>query len=170
MPCGAPSTISIAASRALRHWELILEQEREVNAGNVIETAVRRIRTRLEDDLDQVSSAMSDCLRRSAKFQNLDETAERLRQSNDTIRKVFLFASPWGFLYPQDAERGRDDKLRPGWDYVPSDNQSSVEYEQLLAALRQKIGMSGPAAGTIWLKVDNGFYCFSSLEIHIWVL
>ncbi len=156
--------LSLAAGRALRHWELVLEREREINAANAIETAVKRIKTRLEDDLEQVRSAMLDCLRRSSKFQDLNTTADRLQKSNANIKRVFLFTNPWGFLYPQDPTDVLGDKLRPGWDYIPPENQISGENERLLMTLRQEVASSGNESDIIWLKVDDNFYCFSSVE------
>lgn len=175
------AVLTFLAHEALRTRELVLQFRLQREAGNAVQAVSLRLQGRLDDDMEQVTAVMSECLSRGAKAGDFREAARRLRQARGTVKALFLYLHPWGFLYPEE-ERGQKSEVRgqtagdegQGRDQRERGRNADVESqarppgsglaasEAVVTALRREITLAG-SGRALRFMADNAAFCF--LEI-----
>jgi signal transduction histidine kinase len=154
--------LSLMASRALRVQELILQRRMETAAVSAARDVSSRVGMSIDGDLDRVCVAISDCLAHGGSLAEIGAAETRLQKSAASVKHIYVFMNPWGFIYPDGIEGKGNEKEQAskGTDI----SASSSPPDDLLAALRRGIASAGMANESLKFTCNNASYCFAALR------
>jgi len=140
------AVLSLMASRALRHRELIFEHALETGAANAVQAVADRMNGYLEDDMERVVGAMIELLAGSGQLPELEAAACSARDSGALIGQIYLFMNPWGLVYPR--EKGESETEGP--KDQPTSRHSIIEStlrpgSRLRSGKQNFVGQAGQA-------------------------
>ena len=157
------AVLSLMAARSVRSREVVLERQIEKSAEEAIQAVADRMEQSFAGDLEMVRAAMSGPVARWRDNAALKAIASRLADSRETVRQVYLFMNPWGFLWPMDAWESWDSSVEVGDADAPQSEDASAA-QSLVASLRRSIASSGSLSETIRLTSGGESYFFSSVD------
>jgi len=95
--------LSLLAGRSIQARELVLERQTQDDAAARLESVAVQVDQRLDEALAAVSRMFRETVLAGSDVRRLD--ASRITQAapEQTVRRVFLFMNPVGFIYPEPA-------------------------------------------------------------------
>jgi len=156
--------LSLLAGRALRHWELVLQRQLQENAQRVIDEVAMRLREHLEQELQEVRTAVAGCFTVNRKYDALVETTQGLKESHECVADVFVFMNPWGFVFPEEVA---DTRTGGGGAGGRGNERAGLPPfpPSLLEPMRRAISLSGPSRDRlIAFKAEGSHYCLVLLD------
>lgn len=147
------AALTLMAGRFLSHWEAVLERGLQDAAFGTLQGVAGRMNAGLDQDLDQVTGVLSECVARGAARSLFEEADTRVRGALPLVTQTYIFMNPWGFLYPPGAE----DRIGRAAGFV------APEQEKLVQTLRREIATASAAGAVLRFMVDDEYYCFKEL-------
>lgn len=132
--------LSLLAFRGFREWEASLVRRMEADAASSINALAAQADMDLARTMDTVSAGVSVSVERGGSRAQLETLEKQLQKTQPLVRHIYVFMSPWGFLYPESPEGKADSPLT--------------------GALRDAFALE---EGKAFLTVQNASYCFVKL-------
>ena len=132
--------LSLLAFRGFQEWEASLARRMDADAASSINALAAQADMDLARTLEAVNAGVSATLERGGVRGQLEALEKQLQKTQPLVRHIYVFMSPWGFLYPE----------------APEGEAASP----LTGALRDAFALEGEKT---FSTIQNTPYCFSRL-------
>ncbi len=139
--------LSIMATRALSDWDMILQKRLQSQAYTSAGIIKDRADALTQIELKKITSAIKIVHAKGAATREIARAAKKIETSNKLIKSIYLFMNPWDFIYPSNKEL-------------------SLQNEQVLLALREKIASASSPTEPIYFTIDSKSYCFGLVSMQ----
>ncbi len=134
------AVLSLLAFRGFQEWEASLARRMEADAAASIRALAAQADMDLARTLEAVNDGVSATLEHGGSREQLAALEKQLRKTQPLAGRIYVFMSPWGFLYPEVPEGAVDSPLT--------------------GVLRDAFALDEEKT---FLTVQNEPYCFSKL-------
>lgn len=141
--------LTVVAARAVGARELVLRSETEADAREAVARIVRQVDESVGRAALDVLGTISRVIEESGRPEDIDAIVLELEESTPYVERFFLFAYPWGFIYPDDPNSANGGA---GEGATPLDRLRN----QLLGVLAKE----SVTTGLVSLRTADGTYCF----------
>lgn len=93
--------LSLLAGRSIQARELILERQLQEDAALRLEAVSAQVDQRLDEALAGITRMFRETVLAGSDVRRLDESRIMQAAPEQTVRRVFLFMNPVGFIYPE---------------------------------------------------------------------
>lgn len=95
--------LSLLAGRSIQARELLLEQQLKIEAQQTLEQIGAESRSRLSDVLGVLVTNVQETVLAGADVRQFGLSLAFGEGASPYVQQVFLYLSPWGFIYPEEA-------------------------------------------------------------------
>jgi two-component system phosphate regulon sensor histidine kinase PhoR len=140
--------LTVVAARAVAARELVLRSETEADAREAVARVVRLVDEGVGQSALEVMSAISQVIEESGRPEDIESIVIELEESIPYVDRFYLFAYPWGFIYPDD----------------PNSANSSTAVGSALDRLRNRLlgvlAKESVSTALVSLRTPDGLFCF----------